>query len=64
MLPRGPITLDFQSWFHKNCKRQRRQGAKICQSCPFREVIEWLEEGYEKNMFCVVNVDIRNREDA
>ena len=31
------------SWFYKNCKRQRKSGAKICGECPFREGIEQLE---------------------
>lgn len=32
--------LDFDSWFYKNCKRQRKNKAKICQECPFRDEIE------------------------
>ena len=28
------------TWFYKNCKTQRKRGAKICDSCPFRELIE------------------------
>ena len=35
--------IDKQSWFYKNCKRQRRDGAKICQGCPFRSYIEERE---------------------
>lgn len=35
--------IDRNSWFYKNCKRQRKNGAKICQECPFREYIEALE---------------------
>lgn len=35
---------DKNSWFYKNCKTQRRRGAKICQVCPFRSFIEELEE--------------------
>ena len=31
------------SWFWQNCRRQRKDGAKICQSCPFREGIEAAE---------------------
>ena len=36
-------TLDSQSAFYKNCVRQRRKEAKICQDCPFREAIEKAE---------------------
>ena len=31
------------SWY-KNCKRQRKVGAKICQVCPLRKVIELWED--------------------
>jgi len=37
--------VDFSSWFYKNCKRQRKVGAKICQVCPFRKIIESQEAG-------------------
>lgn len=37
------IKIDFNSWFYKNCKRQRRAKAKICQVCPFRSYIEKQE---------------------
>jgi len=29
--------------FYKNCKSVRKRGGKICQDCPFRELIEKLE---------------------
>ena len=35
--------LDMKSWFYKNCKRQRKNGAKICNECPFRVWIEAQE---------------------
>ena len=35
--------IDMGTWFYKNCKTQRRRGAKICQVCPFREGIEEQE---------------------
>jgi hypothetical protein len=35
--------VDFSSWFYRNCKIQRRKGAKICQVCPFRSGIEMQE---------------------
>ena len=37
--------VNFSSWFYKNCKRQRKAGAKICQVCPFRKIIESQEAG-------------------
>ena len=36
--------IDPKSWWYKNCKTQRRKGAKICQECPFRAYIEEWEE--------------------
>lgn len=35
--------IDKESWFYKNCKKQRKRGAKICQECPFRGYIEETE---------------------
>ena len=35
--------IDFNSWFYKNCKSQRKRNAKICQVCPFRKGIELKE---------------------
>lgn len=35
--------VDFTSWFYRNCKRQRKNEAKICQVCPFRVHIERQE---------------------
>jgi len=35
--------IDTTTWFYKNCKRQRRNKAKICQVCPFRAGIEHQE---------------------
>lgn len=37
-------TLDMSSWFYRNCRIQRRKGAKICQECPFRKGIEAVEK--------------------
>jgi hypothetical protein len=39
--------IDKKSNFYKNCKRQRKAGAKICQDCPFRKGIEEQEEKNE-----------------
>lgn len=36
-----------QTVFYKNCKRQRKLSAKICQVCPFREDIELFEKSLE-----------------
>jgi uncharacterized protein (DUF1330 family) len=33
------ISLDFKSPWYKNCKRRRLEGAKICNSCPFKNLI-------------------------
>jgi len=35
--------IETGAWFYKNCKTQRRKGAKICNSCPFRTLIEATE---------------------
>ena len=41
------IKIDFNSAFYKNCKRRRKEKAKICQDCPFRELIEKQESDRE-----------------
>ncbi len=38
-----PFVTNENSVFYKNCKRQRKREAKICQCCPFREGIEEQE---------------------
>lgn len=35
--------VDTTSRFYRNCKRQRKRKAKICQACPFRKGIEAQE---------------------
>lgn len=35
------------TWFYENCKRQRKNGAKICITCPFRVEIEAFEKAEE-----------------
>ena len=37
--------IDKKGRFYKNCKRQRKIEAKICQDCPFRKGIEEQENG-------------------
>ena len=44
MKTKFPNDLDKSSWFYKNCKKQRKNNAKICQVCPFRKWIESKEE--------------------
>ena len=34
----------LKSRWYKNCKRQRKVGAKICGDCPFRKSIEKEEK--------------------
>lgn len=34
--------------FMRNCKQQRRNGAKICNDCPFRRFIERAEKEQKK----------------
>jgi DNA modification methylase len=36
-------TLKKSPVWYKNCKRQRKVEAKICQDCPFRAIIEVIE---------------------
>jgi hypothetical protein len=36
--------VDKKSAFYKNCKRQRKLEAKICQDCPFHKGIEEQEK--------------------
>ena len=36
--------INHKVWY-KNCKRQRKVEAKICQDCPFRKIIERSENG-------------------
>lgn len=39
------MRLDKSSRFYKNCKTQRKRGAKICNTCPFKYKIESFERG-------------------
>lgn len=49
--------MDFKlkkdSTFYKNCKRNRKVEAKICQECPFRRFIESKELEWE-------SIEVRN----
>ena len=46
-------TIDMPTFkssrFYRNCRRQRKAGAKICDDCPFREGIEQLEKTQEES---------------
>lgn len=48
-LPR-PVRIDSQSRFYYNCQKRRKEMAKICDDCPFREQIEEAEERDELPM--------------
>ena len=37
------IAINKSKRFYKHCIRNRKKGAKICQDCPFREMIEYYE---------------------
>lgn len=37
------MKIDYKSNWYKNCKRRRKEKAKICYSCPFKTVIEKQE---------------------
>jgi hypothetical protein len=39
--------LDRRSAFYKNCKKQRKNNAKTCSSCPFRS---WIEEQEKRKL--------------
>ena len=45
------LQIDFNSWFYKNCRIQRKREAKICQVCPFREYIESEERKKNERNF-------------
>jgi len=53
--------IDKSSWFYKNCKSQRKRGAKICQSCPFREGIEQQELLNKHKTITKEEMDLRFR---
>lgn len=42
------MKIDMKSRWYKNCKRNRKKEAKICDECPFRCEIE-KQERDEKN---------------
>ena len=42
------MKIDFDSWFYKNCKKNRESGAKICQECPFRGLVKNAEKRRRK----------------
>ena len=46
-MKRHKFLIDRKSWWYKNCKRQRKVGAKICQECPFRGYIDNEEKNQD-----------------
>jgi len=54
--------IDKTTWFYKNCKRQRRLSAKICQICPFRAGIEKQEKESNAEFLLRTNEEIKNVE--
>ena len=46
--------IDTKGDFYKNCVRNRRHGAKICQVCPFRAGIEAQEKQGRKQRLAVM----------
>ena len=43
--------------FYKNCKSQRKRNAKICQDCPLKILIEFLENNKRHLVVSVSNID-------
>jgi 3'-phosphoadenosine 5'-phosphosulfate sulfotransferase (PAPS reductase)/FAD synthetase len=39
--------IDKSSWFYENCRAQRKKNAKVCQTCPFRGIIEEQEKEWK-----------------
>jgi hypothetical protein len=37
------IDIDKNSHFYRNCVRQRKRSAKICESCPFKKYIQTID---------------------
>jgi hypothetical protein len=37
------IAINKHKTFYKNCIQNRKKNAKVCQDCPFREMIEYYE---------------------
>lgn len=41
--------MDTDTWCYKNCKTQRKRGAKICETCPIRDsIVEFERKQKEK----------------
>ena len=57
-------TIDVHSAFYKNCKRQRKVEAKICQSCPFRKGIEAQEKDNDDSNYGGVFAQSQGRDDS
>ena len=37
------MKINFKSYWYKNCKRRRKERAKICNKCPFKKEIQKQE---------------------
>ena len=47
------IASNKHKTFYKNCIQNRKKNAKVCQDCPFREMIEYYERaGMRENESC------------
>lgn len=53
------LEIDFNSAFYKNCRRNRKVGARICTVCPFREFVEKAESLRPRHPVVSVPVEAR-----
>lgn len=59
--------IESNSNWYKNCKSVRNRNGKICQSCPFRAVIEEAEEKrafdkqWDKRLGSILNETIKKQ---
>jgi DNA modification methylase len=44
------LAVERNSRWYKNCRSVRKRGGKICESCPFREMIEEVERGWKQEL--------------
>ena len=47
--------MHYKNRWYKNCKNVRNRDGKICRECPFREIIEEIEEDRGERYIKVVN---------
>lgn len=41
------LIIDFKGAWYKNCKKRRKEQAKICKNCPFKKLIQQEELDYD-----------------